>query len=194
MFSGIIKSLGVVYAIHTKGSTKRITIVSSISDSLHTDQSVAHDGVCLTVVAANEGTHEVEVVLETCSKTTFGFVRKDQVLNLETSVTPSTLLDGHIVQGHTDTLLQCLDIRDMQGSWMMRFSLPQEYAALVIPQGAICINGVSLTIARLERDAFEVAIIPYTFANTNLKLLHPGTYVNIEFDVIGKYLLRQRSL
>lgn len=191
MFSGIIKCMGIVESMVTNGSSMRITVASPISSQLHIDQSVAHDGVCLTVIGVKELTHDVQVVSETLSKTTFASLVIGQTLNLETSISPSTLLDGHLVQGHIDTTLQCLAIDDLNGSWKVKFNLPSAYAALVIPQGSICLNGVSLTVAHLYPGSFEVAIIPYTFEHTNFKFLQPGQKVNVEFDLIGKYLLRQ---
>ncbi len=194
MFSGIIKSTGIVCSIQATGSTKRITIASPLADELTIDQSIAHNGICLTVVAINDGTYEVEVVRETLSKTTFSELKEGDVINLEKSITPTTLLDGHLVQGHVDTTIKCLLIQDMAGSWKIKFNLPQEYAGLVIPHGSICLNGVSLTVANLYPDSFDVAIIPYTFEHTNFKHLLEGDDVNVEFDLIGKYLLRQAAL
>lgn len=194
MFSGIIKSIGIVQSIRMQGSTKRIAISSPISAGLTIDQSLAHDGVCLTIVAVSNGTHEVQVVEETLSKTTFKMLKEGDVVNLEKSITPTTLLDGHLVQGHVDTTLQCLEINDLNGSWKIKFNLPGEFAGLVIPHGSICLNGVSLTVANLYPDSFEVAIIPYTFEHTNFKHLHKDDFVNVEFDLIGKYLLRQAEL
>lgn len=194
MFSGIIKSIGTVVSITEHGTTKRITLTSTLSPSLHVDQSIAHDGVCLTVVAVEGSTHSVEVVHETLSKTNMANVSPGRFINLEKSITTETLLDGHLVQGHTDTTLICSDIRDMNGSWTMFFRLPAEFAPLVIPHGSICINGVSLTVADLGADYFAVAIIPYTFFNTNFHALQAGDLVNVEFDLIGKYFLRQMQL
>lgn len=194
MFSGIIKSIGVVQSIRAQGTTSRIVISSSISAELSIDQSVAHDGVCLTIVAVRNGMHEVDVVQETLSKTTFGQLKEGDLVNLEKSITPTTLLDGHLVQGHVDTTLKCLDVEDQDGSWKIKFDLPYEYAGLVIPHGSICLNGVSLTVANLFPDAFDVAIIPYTFEHTNFKHLQKDDLVNVEFDLIGKYLLRQAEL
>ncbi|MDZ4748268.1 MAG: riboflavin synthase [Saprospiraceae bacterium] len=194
MFSGIIKSTGIVRSIQTMGSTKRITIASQMADDLTIDQSIAHDGICLTVVAIHEGAYEVEVVQETLTKTTFASLKEGDIVNLEKSITPTTLLDGHLVQGHVDTTMRCLLIEDLEGSWKIKFNLPQAYAGLVIPHGSICLNGVSLTVANLFPDSFDVAIIPYTFEHTNFKHLHKGDDVNVEFDLIGKYLLRQAVL
>lgn len=194
MFSGIIKSTGIVRSIHPMGSTKRITISTQFAEDLSIDQSIAHDGICLTVVAINDGAYEVEVVQETLSKTTFASLKKGDVVNLEKSITPTTLLDGHLVQGHVDTTLKCLLIEDLHGSWKFKFDLPSAFAGLVIPHGSICLNGVSLTVANLYQDSFDVAIIPYTFDHTNFKHLRESDEVNVEFDLIGKYLLRQASL
>ena len=192
MFSGIVQCTGHVVSIIENGSTRSVSIASPISDELHIDQSVCHDGVCLTVVSIHNGIHAVDIVKETQSRTTFDQITPGQVINLERSISLSTLLDGHLVQGHADTTLTCDTIRDMEGSWMFRFNLPESWAALVIPHGSICLNGISLTIANLDTDAFEVAIIPYTYAHTNFQFIKPGDRVNVEFDLIGKYLLRQK--
>ena len=194
MFSGIIQSTGIISSIQSNGTTSRLEIQSPISSALYIDQSIAHDGICLTVTQIEQDSHWVDVVKETLSKTTFSQLRFGQVINLEKSLTLSTLLDGHLVQGHVDTSLQCIDCRDENGSWNLKFILPAEFANLVIPRGSICLNGVSLTIAKLFDDSFEVAIIPYTFNHTNFKFIQPGDLVNVEFDLIGKYLLRQNTI
>jgi len=183
-----------VTSVKMSGSTKRISISSPLSPELHIDQSVAHDGICLTVVEVKDGTHEVDVVQETLSKTSFQWLKEGQLINLESSITPTTLLDGHLVQGHVDTVLRCLEIADLNGSWKIQFTLPVEHAGLVIPHGSISLNGISLTVANLYPDSFDVAIIPYTFEHTNFKNLRKGDFVNVEFDLIGKYLLRQIEL
>ena len=194
MFSGIIKSVGKIESITENGSTKKLIVSSSISDSLHVDQSVAHDGVCLTVVEVENGQHHVEVVMETLSKTTLGLVKEGYLINLETSITPETQLDGHMVQGHVDAALRCLHITDRDGSWKMEFELPSAFASLIIPQGSVCINGVSLTVSHVQDDSFSVSIIPYTFEHTNFNRLKSGDMVNVEFDLIGKYIIRQMGL
>lgn len=194
MFSGIIQSTGAVQSIEDKGSTKLLTISSPISNSLHIDQSIAHNGVCLTIVNIHDGSHQVQVVNETLSKTNLGILQPGQIINLEKSITMETLLDGHLIQGHADNILHCEKIEDLDGSWLMQFKLPQEYEALIIPHGSICINGVSLTVANLFGHSFNVAIIPYTFEHTNFKFLRVGDMVNVEFDLIGKYLLRQLEI
>ena len=171
-----------------------MSITSPISGELTTDQSISHDGICLTIVDVKNGIHKVDVVQETLSKTSFQFLKEGQLFNLEKSITPTTLLDGHLVQGHVDTILKCLQIVDNPGSWNIKFNLPNEFASLVIPRGSICLNGVSLTVANLYDDSFEVAIIPYTYEHTNFHLLREGDWVNVEFDLIGKYLLRQTEV
>ena len=191
MFSGIIKAIGKVESITNVGTTLRIAISSPISSDLVIDQSISHNGVCLTIVNVKDGIHEVDVVAETLSKTTFPHVHVGDVINLEKSITPNTLLDGHLVQGHVDTTLKCIHREDRNGSWNFTFNLPVEFGNLVIPHGSICLNGVSLTVAQLYPDSFEVTIIPYTFENTAFKYLREGDQVNVEFDLIGKYLQRQ---
>jgi len=171
-----------------------LTIASPISDSLQVDQSVAHDGVCLTVVEVNNGVHKVDVINETISKTTLGNIKEGQLINLEKSISATTLLDGHFVQGHVDTALQCEEIEDLDGSWQFTFNIPREFSGLIIPQGSICINGVSLTISGISKETFSVSIIPYTYKNTNFNQLKKGDKVNVEFDLIGKYIIRQLGL
>ncbi|MDQ3015882.1 MAG: riboflavin synthase [Bacteroidota bacterium] len=194
MFSGIIKSVGTVTSVTENGSTKRLIISSPMSSSLNIDQSISHDGVCLTVVEVTADTHAVEVIKETLSKTNMESVVAGKQINLEKSITTETLLDGHLVQGHIDTRLRCTQIEDEHGSWKVYIELPRDYAPLVIPHGSICINGVSLTIADLGKDYLAVAIIPYTQFNTNFQFLKAGDYVNVEFDVLGKYFVRLMEL
>lgn len=171
-----------------------MTIASPISDSFQIDQSITHNGVCLTIVDVKNGSHQVEVVNETLSKSNLGLLQPSHIINLEKSITMETLLDGHLVQGHVDTTLICQKIEDMNGSWLMEFNLPKEYAAMIIQHGSICLNGVSFTVANLFTRSFNVAIIPYTYQHTNFKFLKEGDMVNVEFDLIGKYLLRQQEL
>ncbi len=194
MFSGIIKCVGKVESIEDKGSTRVFTISSAISDSLRIDQSIAHDGVCLTIVKVDNGTHQVEVVNETMSKSTLGSAKIGHYINLERSISANTLLDGHLVQGHVDTTVTCQRIEDLEGSWKIHFVLPMQFAGLIIPQGSICINGVSLTVSDLSGESFAVVIIPYTYRSTNFHTLQAGNEVNVEFDVIGKYIIRQMEL
>src|SRR5687767_8421510 len=163
MFSGIIKCVGIIESIQESGSTRLFSISSSVSDSLSIDQSISHDGVCLTIVKVENGIHYVEVVDETLSKTNLGNAVVGQLINIEKAISPTTLLDGHLVQGHVDTTVSCISVEDLNGSWKFSFDLPGEFARYIIPQGSICINGVSLTISDLDANSFSVAIIPYTY-------------------------------
>ena len=194
MFSGIIKWTGKIESIEVKGTTRVLTISSPVSSSFSIDQSIAHDGVCLTIVDVTEGKHKVEVIDTTISKSTLGNATIGQIVNLEKSISASTLLDGHLVQGHVDTVVKCIAISDLNGSWKFDFNLPADFAALIIPQGSICVNGVSLTVSHLTSDSFSVSIIPYTFEHTNFKFLKEGDFANIEFDLVGKYIIRQMEL
>ncbi len=194
MFSGIISSTGTIQSILEQGSTKLVTIASPVSDLFRLDQSISHDGVCLTIVKIEKGTHQVQIVSETQSKTTFQNMKEGQMINLEKSITLQTMLDGHLIQGHADMVLTCQKITDLNGSWLMEFNIPVGFEGLLIPHGSICLNGVSLTIANLHENSFDVAIIPYTYQHTNFQFLKPGYIVNVEFDLIGKYLLRQLEL
>lgn len=194
MFAGIIKCVGIIESIKDTGSTKVFTVASPISGSLQIDQSISHDGVCLTIVDATETIHVIEVVNETLNKSSLSASVVGQHLNLEKAISLHTLLDGHLVQGHVDTNVTCIKIDDLNGSWKYHFELPSGFEGLLIPQGSICINGVSLTISDLNTSSFAVAIIPYTYANTNFKYLKTGSRVNVEFDLIGKYIVRQFEL
>lgn len=194
MFSGIIKYTGKIESIRDEGTTKVMSISSPISDTLRIDQSIAHNGVCLTVIRSEDGMHEVEIVQTTLSKTNLGSLGPGHEVNLEKAITSETLLDGHLIQGHVDTTVTCLQIENLDGSWKFHFNLPEQYANLMIPQGSICLNGVSLTISDLKKDTFAVSIIPYTYEHTNFKQLKAGDPVNVEFDLIGKYIIRQMEL
>lgn len=194
MFSGIVSSLSIVKNVVASGSGIRLTLSNPNTHSFHVDQSLSHNGVCLTVVSVQDDKYEVDVIAETLSKTTLGSLQEGSVLNIESSVTPMTLLDGHIVQGHVDTTLECLAVTDRDGSWQFTFRLPQSYSHLIILHGSICLNGVSLTVAQLMEDSFQVSIIPYTFSHTNFNQIKPGMLVNAEFDILGKYLARRWSL
>jgi riboflavin synthase len=194
MFTGIIEATGVITELQSEGTNRLITIRSSISPELHIDQSVSHDGVCLTVIGLKEDTHTIVAVEETLRKSTFRQVAIGDTVNLERALRVGDRLDGHMVQGHVDTTLECIGIEEPGGSYLLKFAFAREYAALLIPKGSICLNGVSLTIADLWEDAFLVAVIPYTWEHTNLHAMRPGEVVNAEFDMIGKYLSRFREL
>ncbi len=199
MFTGIIESLGKVRSIETKGTNKTFWIESPISQELTIDQSISHNGVCLTVEEINTpdpgqnnpvSSHRVTAIEETLKKTSLGVWEPGDLVNLERCLIMNGRLDGHIVQGHVDTTAICLERRERNGSWEFRFEFPKDFSHLVIEKGSISINGTSLTIFNVKKSKFDVAIIPYTFEHTNIQSVIPGTRVNLEFDMIGKYVAR----
>lgn len=194
MFTGIIEAQGEVLAIAKDGSNVHFTINSGISHELKIDQSVAHDGVCLTVVACDDQSHTVTAVAETMLKTNLSDWKAGRVLNLERAMKLGDRLDGHIVQGHVDTAGICIDRKEVGGSHLFRFEFPEKFAALIIEKGSICINGVSLTAFEAGRNTFSVTIIPYTLEHTNFRYLQAGDNINLEFDILGKYMLRMKEL
>lgn len=193
MFSGIVECVGVVSRVEEKGSSKVYTVSSPISKEAYVDQSIAHDGVCLTVVAFNDGSHVVEAVYETLEKTNLSSWFPGKKVNLERSVMAGGRMDGHFVQGHVDGVAVLLSIEDLEGSWYFHFQVDQEFQSLMVSKGSICINGVSLTLAEVKEGQFSVAIIPYTYEHTTFQDLVPGEKVNIEFDILGKYIIRYMS-
>lgn len=194
MFTGIIETLGQVLEISGIGSNKTFWIQSPLSSQLKVDQSLSHNGVCLTVEKVRDDHHRVTAVKETLQKTSLSNWKTHTYVNLERGLLPSGRLDGHFVQGHVDTTGTCESIEEKNGSWEITFSFPKSFAPLVIEKGSVCINGISLTAFNVKKKAFSVAIIPYTFQHTNLQYLKKGEAVNLEFDLIGKYILRQKSL
>jgi riboflavin synthase len=190
MFTGIIEKIGTIKKIETEGSNYHFTIASPISSELKIDQSVSHNGVCLTVVALDDESHTVTAIEETISRTNLGELKTGDVLNLERAMLPSSRLDGHIVQGHVDATGQCTNIKKKDGSWYFEFQYQVSPEHLLVDKGSVCINGVSLTVIKPSLDRFSVAIIPYTFENTNFGKLKIGDSINLEFDIIGKYIGR----
>tara|TARA_B100001093_G_scaffold33926_1_gene29375 strand:- start:1132 stop:1716 length:585 start_codon:yes stop_codon:yes gene_type:complete len=190
MFTGIIESLGKITEIVKEGENYHFTIESEISKELKIDQSVAHNGVCLTVVEKTKKNHVVTAIHETVQKTNFGFLKVGSLLNLERCLKIGGRLDGHMVQGHVDGTVKCVKIADENGSWRYYFEGANIDPKLIVNKGSICINGVSLTIANIKGKAFEVAIIPYTYENTNFKDLKANDLINIEYDILGKYILK----
>lgn len=189
MFTGIIEALGEVKRIETKGTNKTFWIESPLFPELKIDQSIAHNGVCLTVEALENSLHQVTAIEETLKKTNIGEWVEGSLINLERSLLPSSRLDGHFVQGHVDTTGVCTEIIDKGGSWEFTFRFPDKFASLVIEKGSICVNGISLTAFGVQNNSLKVAIIPYTWEHTNLKGLEIGDLVNLEFDLIGKYII-----
>jgi riboflavin synthase len=194
MFTGIIEALGTIERIETEGSNKTIWIKSSISKDLKVDQSVAHSGVCLTVEEVKEDVHRVTAIDETLKKTNLGDWQAGTMVNLERCMLMNGRIDGHIVQGHVDVTATCIQKKGLAGSWEFTFIFPEQFAALVIEKGSISLNGTSLTIFNVENNKFTVAIIPYTYEHTNIQQVEEGTKVNIEFDMVGKYIQRITSL
>jgi riboflavin synthase len=194
MFTGIIESAGIVKEVITNGSNRTFWIESPISGAFKPDQSVSHSGVCLTVEEVNGTIHRVTAIAETLTKTNLGDWASGTMINLERSLQLGDRLDGHIVQGHVDTVAVCKTMAEKKGSWEYCFEFPKKFAELVIEKGSIAVNGISLTAFNIRKKSFSVAIIPYTFEHTNIKVIKAGIRVNIEFDMIGKYLLRKLSL
>jgi riboflavin synthase len=194
MFTGIVESLGIIKEIATVGTNKTFWLESSLSSSFKIDQSVAHNGVCLTVEDVMENLHRVTAVDETLSKTDLNQWEIGTHINMERSLLPTNRVDGHFVQGHVDATGTCTKIKDKQGSHEFEFEFSKKFAELVIEKGSICINGISLTAFDVKKHSFKAAVIPFTFEHTNLQFLKEGGLVNLEFDMIGKYILRKLSL
>lgn len=194
MFTGIIEQTGVVLDVFDTGTNRSFLIGSGLSGQLKVDQSVSHSGVCLTVEKMEEGCHQVTAIAETLSKTNLGQWQKGSIVNLERCVPMNGRLDGHLVQGHVDATATCASVEDQNGSWLYTFQYPAQFAHLLIEKGSICVNGISLTAFDLVDNRFSVAIIPYTYEHTNLKQVKAGDSVNLEFDMVGKYLARWKQL
>jgi riboflavin synthase len=194
MFTGIVEAEGIIKEIITEGKNKSFWIESPLSPELKVDQSLAHDGVCLTVEEINSSIYRVTAVEETLNKSNLGNWQIGNSVNLERSLQLSSRLDGHFVQGHVDCTATCKKIIDKKGSWQLTFSFPKKFSNLIIEKGSVCINGISLTVFDVKNKTFSVAIIPYTFEHTNMKHLQEGDEVNIEFDMIGKYIVRNIGL
>lgn len=190
MFTGIIETVGKVTAIETNGTNKTFFISSPISHELKVDQSISHDGVCLTVEAVNGNVHRVTAIEETLEKSDLGLWKPGSLVNIERCMMMNGRLDGHIVQGHVDATAACIEREDKNGSWEFRFRFPVAFSNLVIEKGSISLNGISLTVFNVSDDAFSVAIIPYTYEHTNMKQVQVESIVNVEFDIIGKYVQR----
>jgi len=194
MFTGIIEELGEVTNLVSEKENVHITVKSNLSSELKIDQSLAHNGVCLTVVATTNDTHTVTAIKETIDKSNFGQLNIGDKINLERAMKLGSRLDGHIVQGHVDQIGRCIDIKETDGSWFYTFDYDEKYNNLTIEKGSITINGVSLTVVNSKRNSFGVAIIPYTYENTNFHSFKINDTVNLEFDVIGKYVAKLQQL
>ena len=190
MFTGIIETLGTIQEIKKEKDNIHVTIDSSITNELKIDQSVAHNGICLTVVAINNSSYTVTAIDETIKKTNLGEWQEGDSVNLERAMKLGDRLDGHIVQGHVDQTGTCIAIKETNGSWLYTFEYDDKLNNLTIEKGSITVNGVSLTVVNSQKNQFSVAIIPYTHEHTNFKNFNVGSKINLEFDVIGKYVSR----
>ncbi|NRD22246.1 riboflavin synthase [Winogradskyella litoriviva] len=194
MFTGIIENLASVNKLEKDGSNLHITVQSSLTKELKIDQSIAHNGVCMTVVNIEGDTYTVTAIQETLDKTNIGSLTKNQLINLERAMKLGDRLDGHIVQGHVDQVANCINVVEENGSWVFTFEYDKNLNNITIEKGSITVNGVSLTVVNSQLNQFSVAIIPYTYNNTIFKTLKIGDKVNLEFDVIGKYVKRLNDL
>jgi riboflavin synthase len=190
MFTGIIETLGKVTNLQHELGNLHITVESAIADELKIDQSVSHNGVCLTVIALADGKHTVTAIEETLNKSNLGDLKTGDLINIERCMQMNARLDGHIVQGHVDQTAVCIDFRALNGSSEYTFAYDAGEGNVTVEKGSICVNGVSLTVVNSKKNSFSVAIIPYTFEHTNLQQVRIGSVVNLEFDIIGKYVAR----
>lgn len=190
MFTGIIETLGKITDLQQEKGNLNITVESAISHELKIDQSVAHNGVCLTVVALADGLHVVTAIEETLNKTNLSQLKVGDPVNLERCMQMNARLDGHIVQGHVDQVAVCTAFKELDGSWEYTFEYDAASGNVTVEKGSICVNGISLTVVNSHTNSFSVAIIPYTFEHTNLHNVQVGSQVNLEFDIIGKYVAR----
>lgn len=194
MFTGIIETLGTLTQKVKENDNLHLTVASSITNELKIDQSVAHNGICLTVVAINNEEYTVTAIKETIDKTNLGDWEVGDTLNIERAMKLGDRLDGHIVQGHVDQTATCTAIEEANGSWYFTFKYDPSLENITIEKGSITINGTSLTVVNSKLNSFSVAIIPYTYENTNFNSFKVGTKVNLEFDVVGKYVKRIHDL
>ena len=193
MFTGIIETLGTVQEIKKDKDNLHITLASTLTDELQIDQSVAHNGICLTVVAINKDLYTITAIGETVKKTNISYWKTGDIVNLERAMKLGDRLDGHIVQGHVDQIGSCIKALETNGSWYYTFEYDETINNITIEKGSITLNGVSLTVVDSRNNQFSVAIIPYTFENTNFQSFEVGTKVNLEFDLIGKYIAKLYS-
>ena len=194
MFTGIIESIGTITELHKEHGNRNVTIKSDITSELKIDQSVSHNGICLTVVDIKDSTYTVTAIKETIDKTNLSDWLVGGIVNLERAMKLGDRLDGHLVQGHVDQTAVCIKADETDGSWYYTFEYDATLNNITIEKGSITVNGVSLTVVNSEENSFSVAIIPYTYENTTFKTFEIGTKVNLEFDVIGKYVARLNAL
>lgn len=194
MFTGIIEDLGIIKKLEKDDGNLDLTLTTSITSELKIDQSVAHNGVCLTVVSIEGDNYIVTAIKETLDKTNLGLLKEGDIVNIERAMKLGDRLDGHIVQGHVDQTAKCISISEESGSWLFTFRYDKSLRNITIEKGSVTVNGVSLTVVNSKTDVFSVAIIPYTYNHTTFKDIKVGDTVNLEFDVIGKYVKRLNEL
>lgn len=188
MFSGIVEETAKIVKIEKEGSNIHFSLHCSFLKDLKIDQSVSHNGVCLTVVDVTEKYYTVTAIQETLDKTNLGFLKLDDEVNVERSMKPNSFLDGHLVQGHVDQTALCTKVEELEGSWYFTFEYDSSKGNITVEKGSVSVNGVSLTVCNSQKNTFQVAIIPYTYKITNFHCIKEGSVVNLEFDVIGKYI------
>ena len=188
MFTGIIEDLGILKKIEKEEGNVNLYFKSKLTQELKIDQSLSHNGVCLTVVSVDNDIYKVTAIKETLNKSNLGELKVNSIVNLERAMKNNARLDGHYVQGHVDQIAKCLNVRETDGSWYYEFEYDNTSNNITIEKGSIAVNGVSLTVVNSKLDGFSVAVIPYTYNNTNFKKIQRGDIVNIEFDMIGKYI------
>jgi len=194
MFTGIVEGMGRVISLDPENGNLHITLECPFAGELKIDQSLSHNGVCLTVVEADATKYRVTAIAETLRKSNLGLLKTNELINLERSMIMNGRIDGHIVQGHVDLTGECTSVEDQNGSWLYRFEYEGDDESITVTKGSICVNGVSLTIVDSGRQSFSVAVIPFTHEHTNFKNLQKGSVVNLEFDVLGKYVAKYLSL
>ena len=188
MFTGIIEDLGILKKIEKEKGNINLYFKSKLTPELKIDQSLSHNGVCLTVVSVDNNIYKVTAIKETLNKSNLGELKVNSIVNLERAMKNNARLDGHYVQGHVDQIAKCLNVKETDGSWYYEFEYDNTSNNITIEKGSIAVNGVSLTVVNSKLDGFSVAVIPYTYNNTNFKKIQRGDIVNIEFDMIGKYI------
>ena len=193
MFTGIIENIGIINSIQHDNTNINFTIASDLSKELRVDQSISHNGVCLTVVSLDDSTYTVTAIKETLNKTNLGKLKLGDSVNLERCLKVGDRLDGHFVQGHVDQIATCKSVVNENGSWLFTFKYDPKNNNITIEKGSVTVNGVSLTVVNSKESEFSVAIIPYTYENTNFNSFKVGSLVNLEFDVFGKYITKLHS-
>ena len=194
MFTGIVEATGKILSVEPDRENKVFWLESSLSGGLKVDESLCHNGVCLTIEEKSATSHRVSAISETLNKTNLGGLQRGDIVNLERSMKVGSRFHGHLVQGHIDGTAICIDKMEIPGSWIYSFEFDARFASLIIEKGSVCVNGVSLTAFQVGMNSFNIAVIPYTYENTNFPMITKGSIVNVEFDIMGKYIQRYLEL